>query len=178
MWPFELLAGSNGLADPRHFQTPVAWYEDKSCHYLVMQKYEGELFSAAQSFSPFNVVAWHGNYTPYKYDLSKFCPMNAVAFDHPDPSIFTVLTCPSAIPGQRLLTCSVSSEQVLPCWKQCNLHTYCEILYTFLLTSEVPQTTLKFCTYRTSEAQMWFSIDMAFQFFLAHCRLFLHAMVF
>ena len=71
-------AGSNGLADPRHFQTPVACYEDKSCHYLVMQKYEGELFSAAQSFSPFNVVAWHGNYTPYKYDLSKFCPMNSV----------------------------------------------------------------------------------------------------
>lgn len=91
--------GSNGLADARHFQTPVAWFEDRSCHYLVMQKYEGELFSAAQSFSPFNVVAWHGNYTPYKYDLSKFCPMNSVAFDHPDPSIFTVLTCPSAIPG-------------------------------------------------------------------------------
>lgn len=92
-------AGSNGLADARHFQTPVAWFEDRSCSYTVMQKYEGELFSAAQSFSPFNVVAWHGNYTPYKYDLSKFCPMNAVGFDHPDPSIFTVLTCPSAIPG-------------------------------------------------------------------------------
>ena len=100
--PLNPSAGSNGLADPRHFQTPVAWYEDKSCHYLVMQKYEGELFSAAQSFSPFNVVAWHGNYTPYKYDLSKFCPMNSVAFDDPDPSIFTVLTCPSAIPGRRL----------------------------------------------------------------------------
>lgn len=99
---FEPPAGSNGLADARHFQTPVAWYEDKSCHYLVMQKYEGELFSAAQSFSPFNVVAWHGNYTPYKYDLSKFCPMNSVAFDHPDPSIFTVLTCPSAVPGKHL----------------------------------------------------------------------------
>ena len=91
--------GSNGLADPRHFQTPVAWFEDRTCSYTVMQKYEGELFSAAQTFSPFNVVAWHGNYTPYKYDLSKFCPMNAVGFDHPDPSIFTVLTCPSAIPG-------------------------------------------------------------------------------
>ena len=96
---FSLHAGSNGLADPRHFQSPVAWFEDSSCSYTVVQKYEGELFSAAQSFSPFNVVAWHGNYTPYKYDLSKFCPMNAVAFDHPDPSIFTVLTCPSAIPG-------------------------------------------------------------------------------
>ena len=56
-------------------------------------------FSYVQSFSPFNVVAWHGNYAPYKYDLSKFCPMNAVSFDHPDPSIFTVLTVPSATPG-------------------------------------------------------------------------------
>ncbi len=56
--------------------------------------------------SPFNVVAWHGNYTPYKYDLSKFCPMNSVAFDHPDPSIFTVLTCPSAIPGKACCHCS------------------------------------------------------------------------
>ena len=52
-----------------------------------------------QDFSPFNVVAWHGNFVPFKYDLDKFCPMNAVGFDHADPSIFTVLTCPSAIPG-------------------------------------------------------------------------------
>jgi homogentisate 1,2-dioxygenase len=52
-----------------------------------------------QSFSPFNVVAWHGNYAPYKYDLARFCPMNAVAYDHPDPSIFTVLTVPSGTPG-------------------------------------------------------------------------------
>lgn len=101
--------GSNGLADARHFQTPVAWFEDRTCSYTVMQKYEGELFSAAQSFSPFNVVAWHGNYTPYKYDLSKFCPMNAVGFDHPDPSIFTVLTCPSATPGSFLACVSGQS---------------------------------------------------------------------
>lgn len=60
----------------------------------VVHKFLGELFEAEQDFSPFNVVAWHGNYVPYRYDLSKFCPMNAVAFDHPDPSIFTVLTCP------------------------------------------------------------------------------------
>lgn len=53
----------------------------------------------AQAFSPFNVVAWHGNYAPYKYDLARFCPLNSVAFDHPDPSVFTVLTCPSAVPG-------------------------------------------------------------------------------
>lgn len=56
-------------------------------------------FAASQSFSPFNVVAWHGNYVPYKYDLARFCPVNAVSHDHPDPSIFTVLTCPSDIPG-------------------------------------------------------------------------------
>lgn len=54
-----------------------------------------------QNFSPFNVVAWHGNYAPYKYDLAKFCPMNAVSFDHADPSIFTVLTVPSATPGEH-----------------------------------------------------------------------------
>ncbi|KAL6770098.1 hypothetical protein ACKKBG_A33590 [Auxenochlorella protothecoides x Auxenochlorella symbiontica] len=91
--------GANGLANPRDFQTPVAWFEDRQCHYTVITKFEGQLFSADQNFSPYNVVAWHGNYAPYKYDLSRFCPMNAVAFDHPDPSIFTVLTCPSAIPG-------------------------------------------------------------------------------
>ncbi len=66
-------------------------------------QYEGQLFSASQPFSPFNVVAWHGNYVPYKYDLRKFCPVNAVAFDHPDPSIFTVLTVPSTAPGDESL---------------------------------------------------------------------------
>ncbi len=122
------MTGSNGLADARHFQTPVAWFEDRSCHYLVMQKYEGELFSAAQSFSPFNVVAWHGNYTPYKYDLGKFCPMNSVAFDHPDPSIFTVLTCPSAIPGKAcchwLLSYNAltASSSFIPCSSHLQQH--------------------------------------------------------
>ncbi|KAL4422217.1 hypothetical protein ABPG77_009692 [Micractinium sp. CCAP 211/92] len=91
--------GANGLANPRDFLTPTAWFEDRACSYTVVHKLEGQLFSAAQSFSPFNVVAWHGNYAPYKYDLSKFCPVNAVSFDHPDPSIFTVLTAPSAVPG-------------------------------------------------------------------------------
>lgn len=91
--------GANGLANPRDFQTPVAWHEDRCANYTVYHKFEGELFSATQSFSPFNVVAWHGNYVPYKYDLKRFCPVNAVSFDHPDPSIFTVLTAPSAQPG-------------------------------------------------------------------------------
>lgn len=91
--------GANGLAHPRDFLTPVAWYEDRECDYTVIHKLEGQLFAAAQSFSPFNTVAWHGNYVPYKYDLSRFCPVNFVEKDHADPSIFTVLTCPSSIPG-------------------------------------------------------------------------------
>lgn len=72
--------GANGLANPRDFLTPVAWFEDRNCVYTVVQKLDGELFSAKQSFSPWNVVAWHGNYAPYKYDLAKFCPVNAVAY--------------------------------------------------------------------------------------------------
>eukprot|EP00877_Chromochloris_zofingiensis_P002326 jgi/Chrzof1/12094/Cz06g21050.t1 len=91
--------GGNGLANPRDFKYPVAWFEDREASYTVMHKFEGELFAATQTFSPFNVVAWHGNYVPFKYDLSKFCPVNSVSFDHPDPSIFTVLTVPSTIPG-------------------------------------------------------------------------------
>ena len=62
-------AGANGLANPRDFLTPVAWYEERACSFQVLQKFEGELFSATQGFSPFNVVAWHGNYAPYKCAL-------------------------------------------------------------------------------------------------------------
>ncbi|KAI8467072.1 MAG: homogentisate 1,2-dioxygenase-domain-containing protein [Monoraphidium minutum] len=91
--------GANGLASPRDFLTPVAWFEERECAFTVMHKFEGQLFSATQAFSPFNVVAWHGNYAPYKYDLTRFCPVNAVSFDHPDPSIFTVLTAASDTPG-------------------------------------------------------------------------------
>ena len=92
--------GANGLAAARDFEAPVAWFEDRPCeHYTVLHKFGGALFAARQAFSPFNVVAWHGNLAPFKYDLSKFCPMNAVAFDHPDPSIFTVLTVPTSRPG-------------------------------------------------------------------------------
>uniref|UniRef100_A0A8C6UR79 Homogentisate 1,2-dioxygenase n=1 Tax=Neogobius melanostomus TaxID=47308 RepID=A0A8C6UR79_9GOBI len=93
--------GANGLANPRDFQCPAAWYEDRTVHtgYTVINKYQGKLFSCQQDFSPFNVVAWHGNYTPYKYNLEKFMAINAVAFDHADPSIFTVLTAKSTRPG-------------------------------------------------------------------------------
>mmetsp|Transcript_50519 Transcript_50519/g.94121 ORF Transcript_50519/g.94121 Transcript_50519/m.94121 type:complete len:356 (-) Transcript_50519:1090-2157(-) len=92
--------GANGLANARDFESPLAWYEDAegdADFFTVLHKFEGELFEAKQSFSPFNVVAWHGNYVPYRYNLDRFCPMNAVRFDHPDPSIFTVLTCPSPV---------------------------------------------------------------------------------
>lgn len=94
--------GANGLANPRDFLHPVAHFDDRrpgGAGFVVVHKFDGDLFQARQDFSPFNVVAWHGNYVPFKYDLTKFCPMNAVAFDHPDPSIFTVLTCPTARPG-------------------------------------------------------------------------------
>ncbi|KXN68802.1 Homogentisate 1,2-dioxygenase [Conidiobolus coronatus NRRL 28638] len=94
--------GANGLANPRDFETPVAFYEDDQQDWKVFNKYQGELFSSVQNHSPFDVVAWHGNYAPYKYDLAKFNTMNTVSFDHPDPSIFTVLTAKSAYPGTAI----------------------------------------------------------------------------
>ncbi|KAM3206000.1 hypothetical protein ACQJBY_061595 [Aegilops geniculata] len=95
---------ANGLASARDFLSPTAWFEqDHRPGYVIVQKYGGELFIATQDFSPFNVVAWHGNYVPYKYDLSKFCPFNTVLFDHADPSVNTVLTAPTDKPGVALL---------------------------------------------------------------------------
>jgi len=91
--------GTNGLANARDFLHPVAAYEDRECNFTVIQKYSGDLFSATLDHSCFDVVAWTGAYVPYKYDLSKFCPVNSVLFDHMDPSIFTVLTCPTNSPG-------------------------------------------------------------------------------
>lgn len=77
------LIGANGLANPNHFLTPVAAYEDRQCSFTVVNKFLGELFEAKKDHSPFNVVAWHGNYAPYKYDLSLFNAMNTVTWDHP-----------------------------------------------------------------------------------------------
>lgn len=88
--------GANGLANPRDFQTPVAWFEDRDVNgFQMVSKYQGALFVAESNHSPFDVVAWHGNYVPYKYNLANFMVINSVSFDHCDPSIFTVLTCPS-----------------------------------------------------------------------------------
>ena len=94
--------GSNGLAAGRHFEIPVAWYEDTSEEWTVVNKYSGKFFQYKQNFSPFNVVAWHGNYYPYKYDLRKYNTIGSVSYDHPDPSIFTVLTAQSDDPGQAV----------------------------------------------------------------------------
>ncbi|NLO80544.1 MAG: homogentisate 1,2-dioxygenase [Xanthomonadaceae bacterium] len=101
--PFELPnlgpIGSNGLANPRDFETPVAWYEDLTGDFSLVAKFGGKLWETRLSHSPLDVVAWHGNYAPYKYDLFKFNTIGTVSYDHPDPSIFTVLTSPSDTPG-------------------------------------------------------------------------------
>ncbi|CAI2180237.1 12517_t:CDS:10 [Funneliformis geosporum] len=94
--------GTNGLASSRDFMSPVASFEDKECDFTIINKYVGQLFIAKQDHSPFDVVAWHGNYVPYKYDLEKFNTINSVSFDHIDPSIFTVLTSKSAFPGTAI----------------------------------------------------------------------------
>src|SRR5258706_2600595 len=93
------LIGSNGLASPRDFLAPVAAYEDRDAPTEVIAKFAGHLWKAQYDHSPLDVVAWRGNYYPYKYDLARFNAMNTVTFDHPDPSIFTVLTSPSETPG-------------------------------------------------------------------------------
>lgn len=91
--------GSNGLANVRDFLTPVAWFEDVDAPFEVVHKFQGRLWSATLDHSPFDVVAWHGNLAPYKYDLARFNTINTVSYDHPDPSIFTVLTSPSEAQG-------------------------------------------------------------------------------
>jgi len=91
--------GANGLANPRDFLTPLAAFEDREGGCQVIAKFLGKLWSAEVDHSPLDVVAWHGNLAPYKYDLRKFNCINSVTFDHPDPSIFTVLTSPTALAG-------------------------------------------------------------------------------
>lgn len=91
--------GANGLAYPRDFLTPVAWYENRTGEFAVIAKFQGNLWQGTYDHSPLNVVAWHGNYAPYKYDLANFQCINSVSFDHPDPSIYLVLTSPSDTPG-------------------------------------------------------------------------------
>lgn len=91
--------GANGLANPRDFLTPAAWFEDRDEPTELVQKYGGTLWTTTLDHSPLDVVAWHGNNAPCKYDTARFNTINTVSFDHPDPSIFTVLTSPTTAPG-------------------------------------------------------------------------------
>ncbi|MGH8127728.1 MAG: homogentisate 1,2-dioxygenase [Gammaproteobacteria bacterium] len=91
--------GSNSLANARDFLYPVAAYDDSATSCELIAKFQGRLWSAAMDHSPLDVVAWHGNNAPYKYDLTRFNTIGSISYDHPDPSIFTVLTSPSDTPG-------------------------------------------------------------------------------
>jgi homogentisate 1,2-dioxygenase len=91
--------GSNGLANPRDFQTPHARYEDLDVECELIAKFLGRLWVAQMDHSPLDVVAWHGNYAPYKYDLRRFNALGSISYDHPDPSIFLVLASPSETAG-------------------------------------------------------------------------------
>ncbi|MEM7653367.1 MAG: homogentisate 1,2-dioxygenase [Pseudomonadota bacterium] len=91
--------GANALANPRDFLSPLAAYEDTDQPGRMIMKWGGAFYATDLDHSPLDVVAWHGNHAPYKYDLNLFCPVGAVLFDHPDPSIFTVLTAPTDTVG-------------------------------------------------------------------------------
>jgi len=105
--------GSNGLANPRDFEIPTATYDDDSeSNWVMYNKFGGSMFSTTRKGTPFNVVAWHGNYAPFRYDLTKFCCINSVTFDHPDPSIYTVLT----VAGDEVGTATADFVVFPPRW--------------------------------------------------------------
>jgi homogentisate 1,2-dioxygenase len=105
--------GANGLANARDFLAPVAAFEDREGDFRVVARFQGRLWEAPIDHSPLDVVAWHGNYAPYKYDLARFNCINTVSFDHPDPSVYTVVTSPSAVPG----TANVDFAVFPPRWQ-------------------------------------------------------------
>jgi homogentisate 1,2-dioxygenase len=105
--------GSNGLANPRDFLSPVAAYEDLEGDFELVTRFQGHLWSARIDHSPLDVVAWHGNSAPYKYDLRRFNVMGSVSFDHPDPSIFLVLQSQSAVPGTDSIDFVVFAPRIL-----------------------------------------------------------------
>lgn len=94
--------GANGLANARDFLHPIAKYEIEREPWEIIYKLGGKFFKSTQNHSPFDVVAWHGNYVPYKYDLTKFVNVGSISVDHIDPSIFCVLTAPSRDPSAPL----------------------------------------------------------------------------
>jgi homogentisate 1,2-dioxygenase len=105
--------GANCLANARDFKTPVAYFEDADAPSQIHIKWCGRHYRTAIDHSPLDVVAWHGNYAPYKYDLRNFSPVGAILFDHPDPSIFTVLTSPSAEAGTANIDFVIFSDRWL-----------------------------------------------------------------
>ena len=105
--------GSNGLANPRDFRTPVAAYEDREGDFELLAKFEGRFWSARMEHSPLDVVAWHGNCAPCKYDLRRFNAIGSISYDHPDPSIFLVLQAPSATPGVDTIDFVIFPPRVL-----------------------------------------------------------------
>jgi homogentisate 1,2-dioxygenase len=115
--PFRLpelgVIGSNGLANPRDFQTPVAAYEDRDGDFMLVAKFQGNLWEARIDHSPLDVVAWHGNYAPYKYDLRRFNTIGSISFDHPDPSIFLVLQSVTDTPGVDAIDFVIFPPRVL-----------------------------------------------------------------
>ncbi|HTT38946.1 MAG TPA: homogentisate 1,2-dioxygenase [Burkholderiales bacterium] len=105
--------GANGLANPRDFLTPHAWYEDKGGPVELVAKFIGNLWVAQMDHSPLDVVAWHGTYAPYKYDLRRFNVMGSISYDHPDPSIFLVLQSVSDTPGVDTIDFVIFAPRIL-----------------------------------------------------------------
>jgi homogentisate 1,2-dioxygenase len=105
--------GSNGLASPRDFLAPMAWYEDRDGRFELVGKFLGNLWTAEMDHSPLDVVAWHGNYAPYKYDLRRFNTIGSISFDHPDPSIFLVLQSQSDTPGVDTIDFAIFPPRIL-----------------------------------------------------------------
>lgn len=105
--------GSNGLANVRDFEIPVAWYEDLEGDFELIAKFTGAFWHTSLSHSPLDVVAWHGNNAPYKYDLRRFNTIGSISYDHPDPCIFTVLTSPSDTPGAANLDFAIFPPRIL-----------------------------------------------------------------
>lgn len=116
--------GANGMANERDFYFPVASFDDKPVDFTVYTKFGGNFFTFEQDHSVFNVVAYHGNYLPYKYDLRNYCAMNSVTYDHPDPSIFTVLTAPTAETGVAVLDLAIFPKRWQVQWDSFSLPYY------------------------------------------------------
>src|SRR5690606_1344799 len=105
--------GSNGLANVRDFQIPVAWYEEVDEDVDMVAKFTGGFWHTTLNHSPLDVVAWHGNNAPYKYDLRRFNVIGSISYDHPDPCLFTVLTSPSDTPGAANVDFAIFPPRIL-----------------------------------------------------------------